>query len=121
MSYEFYKVIHLAGILMVFFGLAGILAMRMTTATLPRSPYLLFVITHGVGLLFALVAGFGLAARLGLMSGLPGWVWMKIAIWLILGGVMTLAKRKGYIGWPLLVSFLALGAAAAWLAIMKPF
>lgn len=121
MSYEFYKILHVTGFIMVFLGLAGILALRMAGPNLSPRPYRLFAITHGVGLLIAFVAGFGLAARLNMFQNLPLWVWAKIAIWLVLGGAIALAKRKGQIGTPLLVFFIGLGCTAAWLAIAKPF
>ena len=121
MSYEFYKIMHVTGFIMVFLGLAGILALRMSGPTLSPRPYRLFMITHGVGLLLAFVAGFGLAARLNMFGHLPMWVWGKIAIWLVLGGAIALAKRKGQIGTPILVLFVGLACTAAWLAITKPF
>lgn len=120
MSYEFYKVLHLAGILMTFCGLAGVLALRMAGPDLP-SARKLFFLTHGVGLVIALVGGFGLAARLNMFAQLPIWVWAKIVIWVLLGGAIALAKRRGQIGTPLLVLFIGLGITAAWLAVNKPF
>lgn len=121
MSYEFYKIVHVTGFVMVFLGLAGILALRMASASIPARPYKLFMITHGVGLLMALVAGFGLAARLGMFQNLPLWVWIKIGIWLALGGAISLAKRKGNLGMPILLLFIGLTVFAAWLAVTKPF
>lgn len=121
MSYEFYKIVHITGVIMVFLGLAGILGLRLAGPNLPAGPRRLFVITHGVGLLMAFVAGFGLAARLNMFQNLPMWVWAKIVIWLVLGGALTLAKRKGHVGAPLLVLFIGLACTAAWLAITKPF
>lgn len=121
MSYEFYKIMHVTGFIMVFLGLAGVLALRMAGPNLPKRAYMLFVITHGIGLLIAFVAGFGLAARMNMFQNLPIWVWAKIAIWLVLGGAMALAKRRGQIGTPILVLLIGLGGTAAWLAITKPF
>lgn len=121
MSYEFYKVLHIVGVLMVFSGLVGVLALRMTGTELPARPRRLFFLYHGVGLLVVLVAGFGLAARMGYFQSLPNWVWAKLGIWLILGGAIALAKRRGQLGGPLLTAFLAIGGLAAWLAITKPF
>lgn len=121
MSYEFYKITHIIGILMVFTGLMGIVALRMVGTELPPRPRRLFMIFHGLGLLVALVAGFGLAARLNYMAALPTWVWVKIGVWIVLGAGLTVAKRKGALGAPVVISFLALGGFAAWLAITKPF
>ncbi|MBX2988893.1 MAG: hypothetical protein KF802_13475 [Bdellovibrionaceae bacterium] len=121
MSYEFYKILHITGVIMTFIGLAGVLAVKMTAPELPARPRRLFFLTHGLGLLIALVAGFGLAARLQMFQNLPGWVWAKIGIWIILGGAVAVAKRRGQLGGPLLTVFIAFGACAAWLAITKPF
>lgn len=122
MSVEEYKIIHIVGILMVFSGLVGVMALRMLTAEIPNQPRRFFVITHGIGLLIVLIAGFGMAAKQGyLQAPNSGWIIGKIAIWLILGGSLALAKRKGQMGGILLTFFLVLGGVAAWLAIMKPF
>ncbi|HVK60266.1 MAG TPA: hypothetical protein VM432_01900 [Bdellovibrionales bacterium] len=76
---------------------------------------------HGAGLLFVLVAGFGLLARLGLVQGMPTWVIVKLVIWLILGGIPALIYRKAKFAklfW--LCTFLFAGAAA-YLGVYKPF
>ncbi|MFP5520527.1 MAG: hypothetical protein ACLGGX_11530 [Bdellovibrionia bacterium] len=78
-------------------------------------------ILHGVGLALILISGFGMAARLGLVSGLPGWIHAKLAIWVLLGAGIALAKRKGAIGWPVAVLLMGLGTTAAYIAINKPF
>ncbi len=121
MSYEFYKVLHLTGIFMTLCGLAGVLGLRMATVDLPARGRKLFMITHGIGLVLALVGGFGLAARLQMFANLPVWVWAKIVIWLVLGGALTLVKRRGQIGAPLLVLMIGLAVTGAWLAVNKPF
>lgn len=120
-SYEIYKILHITGILMVFIGLAGILAARMIVPQIPDRTRRLFFLLHGLGLIIALVAGFGLAARLGIARSMPMWVYAKILIWLVLGASIALAKRKGQMGAPIIFLFLALGSTAAWLAITKPF
>lgn len=119
--YEFYKVLHLIGLIMVFFGFGGILIAGYARVELVKSARMMGMIAHGVGLLIMFVSGFGLAARMGMMSGLPGWVKTKIVIWLLLGGGIAVAKRKGYIGWPVAILIWGLGATAAYLAVNKPF
>jgi len=121
MSYEFYKIMHLAGLMFLFFGLSSALTLKMAGVSFTGNIKKMAFITHGIGLLLMLVAGFGLAARLGMMGGLPGWVYAKLVIWFLLGGGIALAKRKGQIGWPLMLVFVGLGVCAAWLAITKPF
>lgn len=121
MSYEFYKLIHFAGLILLFFGLSSILTMKMAGVSVTGPVKKMAFITHGVGLLLLLVAGFGMLAKLGIMGNIPGWAFAKIGVWLALGGGIALAKRKGQLGWPLMVLFVCLGVFAAWLAIVKPF
>lgn len=120
-DYQIYKMIHLAGLALLMMGLAGILfAFAMQSAVPPKLKALGFA-THGIGMFLMLLGGFGMLARLGLVQGLPGWIYAKLAIWLILGGGIALAKRKS--SWaPILVpGFMLLVVAAAYLAIYKPF
>ncbi len=121
MTYEFYKIIHLISIVLLFSGLIGLLTIQMSGGSLTGKAKSLVFISHGVGLFFLLISGFGLLARLGLTRNIPGWVFAKLAIWLILGGSLALVKRKGAIGWPLFISLIAIFSIAAFLAIMKPF
>jgi len=74
MSYTIYKVLHLMGILFLFLSLGT--AISLSAADSARAGMRkLASITHGVALLVILVAGFGLLARLGLTSGMPGWAY----------------------------------------------
>lgn len=121
MSFEFYKLVHITGMLMLFCGLAGLVGMKLNGVELNPRGRRLFFLFHGLGLLALIVAGFGMLARMGLMGQLPNWVYAKLAIWLVLGGGVALAKRRGQVGGPLLILFVGLGLTAGWLAIMKPF
>lgn len=120
MSYEFYKILHLTGIIMVFTGLVGLLTIKMSGGALEGKAKSLVFMSHGLGLLLALVGGFGLLARLNMVSSLPHWVYGKLLIWLILGGAIAGVKRKGHMGWPVFILLLAVFVAAAYLAILKP-
>lgn len=120
--YEFYKVLHLLAILVLFISMGGLAMVTLRGGTdaekkAARKP---LMILHGVALLVILVAGFGMMARLGMMGGgWPGWIFGKVAIWVVLGGAVAMLKKP--MG---LTSYLALpivGAIAAWLAIYKPF
>jgi hypothetical protein len=121
MPYEFYKALHILGIMLIFFGFGGILMATYGKLDLPKSARMMGMITHGVGLLLILVSGFGMAARLGLVQGLPGWVHAKLGIWLLLGAAIALIKRKGVIGWPIAILLFGLGMTSAFIAINKPF
>lgn len=121
MSYQFYKVLHLLGLMTMFFGFGGILIATFAGIKLDGSARKMAFITHGIGLALILVSGFGMAARLGLVSGLPGWIHAKLAIWVLLGAGVALAKRKGQLGWPIAILLLGIGTTAAYIAINKPF
>ena len=121
MSSEVYTWIHLIGIILVFSGIMGLLMVRMSEGKLEGQVKKLIYISHGTGLLLILVSGFGLLARLGLVHDIPKWVFGKLLIWLVLGGITVYVKRKGYLGWPIFVSLIAIFAIAAYLALFKPF
>lgn len=121
MSYQFYKVLHLLGLMLLFFGFGGLLIANYARMELKKAARIMAYATHGLGLFFILLSGFGMAARLGLVNGLPSWVHAKIGIWVLLGIGISLVKRKGYIGWPVAVLLLGLGTTAAFIAINKPF
>jgi len=118
MSYEFYKMLHFIGIFLVFLSIGGTVVKSQMQAPSDTFKKLL-MINHGVGLLLLLVAGFGLLARLGI--GFPGWVIVKIVIWLVLGALVVVIRRnpgQSTIWWYLALAF---GFIAAYLAVYKPF
>ncbi len=121
MTYEFYKIIHLVGIVLLFSGLIGLITVKMSGGQLAGATKSLVFVSHGVGLVFLLVSGFGLLARLELARNMPNWVFVKLAIWLFMGGAVALAKRKGHIGWPLFISLIFVFVIAAYFAVYKPF
>lgn len=121
MPYEFYKVLHMLGLMLLFFGFGGLLMAAYSRAELKKSARIMGFITHGFGLLLLLISGFGMSAKLGLMAGLPQWVQAKVGIWLLLGLSISLVKRKGTIGWPIAILLWGLGTSAAIIAINKPF
>lgn len=112
---------HLLGLMLLFFGFGGLLVSAYARVELKKAARIMGFVTHGVGLLFILVSGFGMAARLGMMTGLPGWVKAKIVIWALLGIAISVVKRKGYIGWPVAILLWGLGTTAAMFAVTKPF
>ncbi len=122
MSYEFYKILHVTAVLAVFAALGAACLHAMNgggrEGTAGRK---LVNALHGAGLLVALVGGFGLLARLDLATGWPGWVWAKLAIWLVAGAYVVVPYRRPALAKPMLLALPVLGLAAAWLAIAKPF
>ena len=89
---NFYQVLHIVGISMVFLGYGALLARSMAAPenVLVRK---LGSITSGIGLLLILVAGFGLISKLG-HSFTETWIQVKFVIWLLLGGLIVLINRK---------------------------
>lgn len=121
-SYSVYKIIHLVGVFMVFLALGGVATNSINGGTKNHSWRKGVAITHGIGLVLSLVAGFGLLARLGMaQGGFPGWAWAKLAIWVIFAGVIGLLIRKPALAKPLWALLIFLGGLAAYLAGTKPF
>lgn len=119
-SYEVYKVVHLSGIALILLGLGVVLGGFGSSKTVPGKLRLTGFLTHGIGLILALTGGFGMAARLGLVHGLPGWIYAKLAIWVLFGLGISVAKRKANMSLSIVLLFTLLVAAAASLAIWKP-
>jgi len=122
MSYEFYKVLHIVGIVSIFLSLGALLWNSFTGGEKKFPGRKVVMITHGVGLLIAFVAGFGLMARIGLVQqSWPGWIYAKVAIWLFLGGIVALIPRKPKLAIPIWFVLIVTAGAAAYLANTKPF
>jgi hypothetical protein len=121
MSYEFYRVLHFSGIFAVLMSLGTIAVLARSSGSKKFAERKFLSITHGVGLVVSLVAGFGLLARLGLFGagGWPLWVWGKLGIWLVFGAyTMAIYKspKRGAAWW---VGAWALAVVAAYLARYK--
>jgi hypothetical protein len=119
MSYEFYKTLHLLGLTMVVLSLGGIILFAINGGTKASNSFRKGVmITHGVGLLLLLVAGFGMLAKLGI-HGVPTWVGGKLVIWLALGAFVGMAY-KPHLARKLWFAVPALVLVATLLAQYKP-
>ena len=62
-------------------------------------------------------------ARLGFLHGanFPGWLWVKIIIWVILSAVVLLPYRRPGLAKPLLLVLPLLAGVAVYMALYKPF
>lgn len=125
MPYETYKLLHFLGILLVFAALGGVslFAMNLGDRRGNRARGLVAA-THGLGLLVVLLGGFGLLVHLGLGHnplGWPGWVWVKLLVWLALGGLLALPYGRPHLARTLWWAYPLLGLVAAYAAIYKPF
>lgn len=117
--YAFYKLVHLAGILLIILSLGGLLTHAINSGA-PDHPWRKgAVISHGVGMLLALLGGFGALAKLGMHWN--GWIIAKIGIWVIIGALPVLLRRRPGAAKPLWIGVLLLAIAAAALALFKPF
>ncbi len=116
LSLEIYKILHLAGLMMLFLGFGGVLAFG---ASNHPSKSRIVAIFHGAGLALLLLGGFGMLAKL--QVGFPGWMLVKLVIWLLLGGLLVVGKRNFVTPKTLWTIALVLGIIAAYLGIFKPF
>jgi len=106
MDYTTYKLIHLIGVITLFFSLGSLFTKYNKGA----------VMGHGIALLLLLVAGFGMQAKGGI-DGFPLWIIVKIVIWVVFGAAIVLAKRGVLTGKAAWISMIALGTAAAYLGV----
>lgn len=122
-SYSVYKVVHLLGMFMLFSVLGGIALHAMNGGTKHDNVgRRLVAALHGTALFIILLGGFGMLARLGIVQGgLPGWVWAKLAIWLLIPFVGMIPYRRPESAKWVLLMLPVFGGLAAWIAIYKPF
>lgn len=123
MSYEFYKILHVLGILLLFVALGGVTLHAWNGGTKEGNRgRKAAAAMHGLGLFLILLAGFGMLARLGFVKGgLPVWAVAKIVVWLVAGGIFFLPYRKPQSAKMLYLLLPLLGLVAAYFAVFKPF
>lgn len=121
MSDQFYKVIHILGIFLLFLSLGGIALFTINGGTKSTNSWRAKVaITHGIATLLVLIGGFGLLGKL-YGANWPLWVYPKMLIWLVFSGVLALAYKSKQIAQGLWIALPILGFLASVLAIYKPF
>lgn len=116
MSLTFYKILHVAAVVWVFAALGGSLFAGSDNERARKVAGM----SHGIALIIVLVAGFGALAKLGI-TGVPGWAWAKLVLWLIIGGLAAVPKRAPQLAVPVFFALPVLAGLATWLAIAKPF
>jgi uncharacterized membrane protein len=124
LPYTFYKVLHIIGIVLLMSALGGVTVHVINGGTRQSNRIRGLVAgLHGLGALCILVGGFGMLARLGFKHGsmFPGWLLVKLAVWLLLAASLTIAYRRPGLARPLYVALPILGGLAAYMAIYKPF
>lgn len=121
MPYLFYRAIHFVGI----FGLVVVLSAALGRGALRADdPWRRRLVRlHGLALFVVLLGGFGMLARLGVDHGMifPGWVWIKLGIWVTLGALLVAARRSATWSARSLVLVPLLAALAGLVAYAKPF
>ena len=120
MSYEFYKFLHLISLVVLSVCSTYGFIFRLFSGELEGAKRKLFIRLYMVALLFFLVSGFGLLAKLGIFSPkeIPIAMWLKICVWLMLGffpsiiarGSIPIVKISGWILIFLLVLNMYLGS-----------
>jgi len=119
MSYQFYKILHVFGLSILFLGFGWLLVMnRVKDQDKTKKWGFIF---HGLGLLAMFVSGFGLAARLGMINNLAGWVHLKITLWVLLGLSVIVLKRLSKFWYLNLPVILIITLIAMYTAVHKPF
>lgn len=121
MPLEFYKIFHITSIAAVLIALGGASFSTFIAGAKPVKVKKFLGILHGIGILLILISGFGMLAKLQISgANLPSWALLKIIIWIILGGWMTIAYKIS--SNRLMISVLVpilLTAVAAYLGIVK--
>lgn len=120
-SHPFYNVVHIVGLIFLMAALGGIASLAASdrpSDSIRRAARGF----HVIGIFLILLGGFGMLARLGIISGgaWPLWVWVKVVIWAILGVAGFLPLRYSKTALPLLILLPLLGGLAAYMAIYKP-
>lgn len=118
MPQQFYQIIHLVGIFMIFLGYGGLI-IRSVTGSQSKDIRRLGAITSGLGLVLCLVGGFGLLAKLN--YGWPVWALIKIAIWVVFGAMIAIINRKPQLAQEAWWSTIVLGLVALLMVVLKPF
>ena len=124
MSYAVYKLIHLLGVLSLMVALAGMAVHAAAGHSKEENPnHKTLLAFHGLGALLALTGGFGLLARINVQHGemFAGWIWGKLFLWVLLGGLVALPYRNRGMARLLILILPILGLLGAYLANYKPF
>lgn len=116
--YAVYKVMHIVGVMLLLLSLGGYIMLSVSGSERGKK---LAAITHGIAVLVILVAGFGLMARLGYISGWPLWIWFKLGIWVILASIIIFIKRFPRFSTLLWIMIPVLSGFGAFLAVYKPY
>lgn len=122
MPYPFYKLLHFASIFLLLGTLGASCALGIVQFAREGSPHRKVLgILHGTSVLFILVSGFGLLARLGFIHDtFPTWAVWKLAIWVLLAASIALPGRGRRAAMLVLALAPVLAVTAAYFGFLKP-
>lgn len=122
MSLTTYNLIHLTGLAALLVALGGMAGITAAGQDLKGSGQkALLMSLHGAGLVLMIVAGFGQLARLGVAHApLPGWAWMKLVLWIVVGLFPLWLRKSPKIARLLLFVLPLLVFAGGYLALYRP-
>lgn len=108
MSIQFYRLIHISGLIMVTLALGAAAFHTASGGTRSNNPWRKRVgMAHGIGLFLLLLGGFGMLAKLKIIWPLPMWIWLKVGIWLLIGASLTVLyraqERSNMLWWAIVV------------------
>ena len=95
-GYDTYKLLHLAGAFAVTMAYGGLGMWAMNEKDDSENRFRkVGMMSHGIGLMAIILGGFGMLSNMYSDSPFSqGWVHMKLGIWILLGGGLTLLKKK---------------------------
>lgn len=117
-----YEIVHLIGIAMLFIAIGGVAVHAANGGTKANTKTRgIVAATFGTGSFLILLGGFGMMARLGLVRGMPpGWLMVKMLIWLVLSAIVLLPYRKPALAKPFMILLPFLVGLAVYMAVYKP-
>lgn len=119
-SADIYKVIHLGSLAFLLIALAALIGSISGSSFKKDGVSKFFAAIHGISMVFLVISGFGMLARLG-YDDWPGWVIGKVVIFIAVGGIVGLIYRKPALKFVIFLLLGALVTASAYLAVLKPF
>lgn len=122
MPKDIYLILHIAGIILTVQALAvaSFLAFKGDIHANEKAPKIIHIV-HGVGLFLVILGGFGMIAKLGIGFPWPGWLWVKLGVWVVFGGATVVIRKYPDSGRAWFFMITALVVLAAAMAILKPF
>ena len=78
-------------------------------------------IVGGSAMFLIILGGFGMLARLEIHGGFPGWIYAKLALWVVATLALGAALRRKMPSAEVPRAFLTIGTLAAIFALWKPF